>query len=78
MSDASYYVLLLAQSFVPLMLKSHPLHETRQFTMVTEFSKWVAAQETPDFTLTNPMKDGIMDSAVNILKEDSNEQIVRG
>ena len=46
--------------------------------MVTEFSQWVAAQETQDFTLTNPMKDGIMDSAVNILKEDSNEQIVRG
>ena len=45
--------------------------------MVTEFSKWVAAQDTPDFTLTNPMQDGVMDSAVNILQEDSSQKIVR-
>ena len=78
LSDESYYVFLLAQGFVPLVLRSHPLHQNRQFTVVTEFSQWVAAQETADFTLTNPMQDGVMDSAVNVLKEDSNEQIVRG
>ena len=78
LSDESYYVFLLAQSFVPLVLRSHPLHQARQFTVVTEFSQWVAAQDTPDFTLTNPMQDGVMDSAVNILQEDSSQKIVRG
>jgi hypothetical protein len=63
----------LAQSFVPMVLRAHPLNQVMggrredckdtllqasQFSSVTEFSQWVAAQdaEGPDFVLTNPME----------------------
>ena len=59
------------------MLRSHPLHSSGQFTLVTEFSQWLAAQGTTDFTLTNPMQSGIMDSAISVLQHESSAKIVR-
>ena len=45
--------------------------------MVTEFSQWLSAQETTDFTLNNPMQSGMMDSAVSVLEQESTAKIVR-
>ena len=67
----------LAQSYTPMVLRSHPLHQASQFSSVTEFCQWVAAQETVDFTLTNPMDGGEMESVINLLKPGSEQQILR-
>ena len=67
----------LSRGFIPIVLRSHPLHSSGQFTMVTEFSQWLAAQDTPAFTLTNPMQSGIMDSAVSVLEVENSAKIVR-
>ena len=53
------------------------MHSSGQFTLVTEFSQWLAAQGTTDFTLTNPMQSGIMDSAISVLQHESSAKIVR-
>ena len=46
--------------------------------MVTEFSQWLAAMATKDFTLINPMQEGMMDSAVSVLDAESSNLILKG
>ena len=46
--------------------------------MVTEFSQWLAAMATDDFTLINPMEAGMMDSAVSVLDAESSSLILQG
>ena len=46
--------------------------------MVTEFSQWLAAMATEDFTLINPMQEGMMDSAVSVLDAESSNLILKG
>lgn len=46
--------------------------------MVTEFSQWLAAMATEDFTLINPMQEGMMDSAVSVLDAESSNLILQG
>ena len=60
------------------MLRTHPLHEIRKFTMVTEFSQWLSAIETQDFTLINPMDEGMIEAAINVLQPKSSDLILQG
>ena len=46
--------------------------------MVTEFSQWLSAMESQDFTLINPMDKGMIDSAVEVLEPRSSELILQG
>ena len=46
--------------------------------MVTEFSQWLSAIETQDFTLVNPMDEGMIEAAINVLQPKSSDLILQG
>ena len=77
LANYNLYENFLSRGFSPIVLRSHPLRPTRRFTMVTEFSQWLAAMESHDFTLTNPMQRGMMDSAVSVLDPESSHLILK-
>ena len=78
LANYNLYENFLSRGFSPIVLRSHPLHPTRRFTMVTEFSQWLAAMANDDFTLINPMEAGMMDSAVSVLDAESSSLILQG
>ena len=45
--------------------------------MVTEFSQWLAAMDSDDFTLNDPMQKGMMTSSVSVLDADSSNLILQ-
>ena len=78
LANTNLFESFLSRAFSPICLRSHPLAKSRQFTMVTEFSQWLAAMATEDFTLINPMQEGMMNSAVSVLDAESSNLILQG
>ena len=78
LANSNLFENFLSRGFSPIVLRTHPLHENRKFTMVTEFSQWLSAMESQDFTLINPMDKGMIDSAVEVLEPRSSELILQG
>ena len=68
----------MSRILLPGLLRTHPLHRSEQFGMVTQFSQFLSSRSSESFCLVNPLEDDKLDSAIAVLEENADAKIVKG